>query len=125
MALAARGRGSRMKPAKKAVRVRARSGNVFADLGLPNPQDRLIKGSLAHQICQAIAVRGLTQAKAAAMMGLDQPKVSALMNGRLKGFSAERLFRCLNDLGQEVEITIRPVRRAGRRAGTHVIAAAG
>jgi predicted XRE-type DNA-binding protein len=57
-------------------------------------------------------------------MGMDQPKISALLRGKLKGFSAERLFRCLNDLGQEVEITIRPVRRAGRRGRVHVITAA-
>ena len=58
------------------------------------------------------------------MMGLDQPKISALMRGKLKGFSAERLFRCLNDLGQEVEITIRPAKNAGRRGDIHVVAAA-
>ncbi len=57
-------------------------------------------------------------------MELDQPKISALMHGKLKGFSAERLFRCLNDLGQEVEISIRPARQAGRRGDTHVIVAA-
>ena len=58
------------------------------------------------------------------MMGLDQPKISALVRGKLKGFSAERLFRCLNDLGQEIEITIRPARRAGRRGDIRVITAA-
>jgi len=100
----------------------ASSGNVFVDLGLRNPLDRLVKVQLADQICRAIALRRLTQTKAAALMGLDQPKISALMRGKLKGFSLERLFRCLNDLGQEVEITIRPARSAGQRGDTHVIA---
>src|SRR6266478_6331096 len=113
-----------MKTTKKAARVQESSGNVFADLGLRNPQDRLAKAQLAHRICQVIAARGLTQTKAAEIMGLDQPKISALMRGILKGFSAERLFRCLNDLGQEVEITIRPVRKAGRRGDVRVVAAA-
>jgi predicted XRE-type DNA-binding protein len=112
-----------MKPANKAARVQESSGNVFADLDLRNPQDMLLKAQLAHQICQVIAARGLTQTKAAEIMGLDQPKISALMRGKLKGFSAERLFRCLNHLGQEVEITIRPPRQAGRRGDTHVVAA--
>jgi predicted XRE-type DNA-binding protein len=113
-----------MKTTKKTESVQESTGNVFADLGLPNPRDRLAKAQLADRICQVIAARGLTQAKAAKVMGLDQPKVSALLRGKLKGFSAERLFRCLNDLGQEVEITIRPARRNGRRGDTRVVAAA-
>jgi len=108
---------------KKTATVQESSGNVFADLGLRNPEDRLVKAELAHRICQIIAARGLTQTKAAESMGLDQPKISALMRGKLRGFSAERLFRCLNDLGQEIEITIRPAQRAGRRGGIHVAAA--
>jgi predicted XRE-type DNA-binding protein len=114
-----------MKSTKKQERIEKSSGNVFADLGLRTAQDRLVKAKLAHRICEAIAARGLTQAKAAELVGLDQPKISALMRGKLGGFSAERLFRCLNDLGQEVEITIRPAARADRRANTRVVAATG
>jgi len=113
-----------MKNPKKAARVQQSSGNVFAGLGLANPQEMLAKAQLAHRISQIIAVRGLTQTKAAELMRLDQPKISALMRGKFEGFSAERLFRCLNDLGQEVEITIRPARRLGRRGRVHVVAAA-
>jgi predicted XRE-type DNA-binding protein len=57
-------------------------------------------------------------------MELDQPKISALMHGRLKGFSAERLFRCLNNLGQDIEIVTRPVQRAGHRGNIHIVVAA-
>jgi len=113
-----------MKTSKKTATVQESSGNVFADLGLPNPQDRLARAQLAHRICQVVRARALSQTKAAEIMGLDQPKISALMHGRLKGFSAERLFRCLNDLGQEVEITVRPVPRPGRRGTIRVVAAA-
>ncbi len=112
-----------MKTAKRAPKAQASSGNVFSDLGLRNPQERLLKAQLANQVCQAIAARGLTQAKAAAIMGLDQPKVSALMHGKLRGFAAERLFQCLNDLGREVEITTRPAHAADRGV-THVVVAA-
>jgi predicted XRE-type DNA-binding protein len=113
-----------MKATNQGVSVQESSGNVFADLGLRGPKERLVKAQLAHRICQAIAARGFTQTQAARMMGLDQPKVSALRRGQLKGFSVERLFRCLNDLGQEVEIIIRPVQQAGRRGDVHVVAAA-
>ena len=96
------------------------SGNVFADLDLPNPEEMLAKAELARRICDLLAERRLTQTKAAALLGVDQPKVSALMRGKLDGFSTDRLFRFLNALGHNVEIVIRPARR-GDRADTRVI----
>jgi predicted XRE-type DNA-binding protein len=107
----------------RAAAVTKSSGNVFADLRLPDAEEALAKAELARRICQLVRERGLTQVEAARALGLDQPKVSALMRGKLKGFSVGRLFRCLNALGQEIEIVVRPVTRAGRRAGTHVIGA--
>ena len=107
----------------KAERVERSSGNVFADLGLRNPQEALAKAQLARRICALVGERGLTQAQAATVLGLDQPKVSALMRGKLRGFSVERLFRCLKALGQEIEIVIRPARKAGHRAEPYVVSA--
>lgn len=75
---------------------------------------------MANRICELIAARGLTQTEAGDLMGLDQPKISALVRGKLRGFSAERLFRCLNDLGQEVVITIRPSATPGHRGTVNV-----
>ncbi len=72
------------------------SGNVFADLGLPDAEERLAKAELAPQILNIIARRRLTQAQAAELLGIDQPKVSALTRGKLSGFSMERLFHFLN-----------------------------
>ena len=92
------------------------SGNVFADLGLPGAEERLLKARLAAEIARTIARRKLTQAAAADLMGIDQPKVSHLLHGRLAGFSTERLLIWLTALGQDVEIVVRrPSRpRAGR-----------
>jgi predicted XRE-type DNA-binding protein len=89
-------------------RVERGSGNVFADLALPNPELALAKAELVQHIRNLIAERKLTQAKAGELLGLDQPKVSALVRGRVRGYSTDRLFRFLNALGQRVEITIRP-----------------
>jgi predicted XRE-type DNA-binding protein len=111
-----------MKHRMKLIEVEESSGNVFADLNHPNPEDAFAKAKLAARICQVINDRGLTQAKAAKMLGLDQPKISALVRGKLSGFSAERLFRLLNDLGQEVQITIRPVRKPKSRGSVQVLA---
>lgn len=82
------------------------SGNVFADLGLANPEERLAKAELACQINYLIKQRKLTQVAAAKLLGIDQPKISALSSGKLAGFSLERLFSFLNTLGQTVTIKI-------------------
>jgi predicted XRE-type DNA-binding protein len=82
------------------------SGNVFADLGLPNPEEALAKAELAQRIIVLIRKRGFTQVQAAKVLGVDQPKVSALIRGNLAGFSLERLMRFLLRLGQEIKITV-------------------
>jgi predicted XRE-type DNA-binding protein len=84
------------------------SGNVFADLGIPNPDLALAKAELVRRIRELLAERKLTQAEAAELLGLDQPKMSALVRGRVEGYTIDRLLRFLTALGQRVEITVRP-----------------
>ena len=103
--------------------VEASSGNVFADLAVPEAGEALAKAELARRICALLAERKLTQARAAAVLGIDQPKVSALVRGKLEGFSTDRLFRFLNALGQDVEIVVRPRRRHNEHATTRVMPA--
>ena len=112
----------RKKSDEAPVAVQASSGNVFADLGLKNPEELLAKAELVQRICDIIAERKLTQVRAAKLLGIDQPKVSALRRGRLDGFSIDRLFRFLNALGSDVEIVVRPA-RAGEVADTRVVTA--
>jgi predicted XRE-type DNA-binding protein len=88
------------------ITVTASCGNVFADLGLPDAEDLMAKANLALYIRRTIEARGLTQAQAAHLLGIDQPKVSCILNGRLDGFSTERLMRFLNDLGCDVQISV-------------------
>lgn len=83
------------------------SGNVFADLLLPNPELALTKAVLVQRIRDLIDERRLTQSQAAELLGLDQPKVSALVRGKVDGYSFDRLFRFLNALGQDIQITLR------------------
>jgi predicted XRE-type DNA-binding protein len=82
------------------------SGNVFADLGIPHPEQYRAKAELAAKILKIVQRRGLTQSAAAKLLGITQPKVSALLNGRLDGFSSDRLFRFLNALGCDVRISV-------------------
>ena len=82
------------------------SGNIFKDLDLPNPEERLLKAQLARKISEAISILDLTQAEAAEIIGIDQPKISLLVRGRLSGFSTDRLLEYLNRLGSDVEIQV-------------------
>jgi predicted XRE-type DNA-binding protein len=83
------------------------TGNVFADLGLPQSDELLAKAELATKIIEEIQKRRLTQAKAAVLLGMDQPKISALKKGKLTGFSIERLMRMLLLLGRDIEIAVK------------------
>ena len=97
---------NKRKPAD--VKITIGSANVFADLGVLNPEEALAKAQLASQIYDLVKSSRLTQSQAAKKLGIDQPKVSALLRGRLAGFSIERLFHFLNKLGQDIHINIRP-----------------
>jgi predicted XRE-type DNA-binding protein len=96
------------------------SGNVFSDLGLPNPEEALAKAELAHKITLLIQDKALTQVQAAKLLGVDQPKISALIRGQLAGFSFERLMRFLLLLGQDIKITVQACPRSRSRARVHV-----
>jgi predicted XRE-type DNA-binding protein len=105
------------------IKVTSSSGNVFADLGLANSDELLIKAELVRQISNLIDATKLTQAEAAKILGIDQPKVSALLNGKLSGFSTDRLFRFLNALGSDVEIRVIPKPMVESLAQTRIVAA--
>ena len=91
------------------------SGNVFADIGLSNPDEVLFKAELVMAISEIIRKRRMSQSSAGKLMGIDQPKVSTLMTGDTRGFSADRLIRMLTCLGQDVEIRVRNSRNARGR----------
>jgi predicted XRE-type DNA-binding protein len=101
------------------IRVQASDGNVFADLGIENSDEFLVKAELARKISSIITKQQITQAEAAEILGVDQPKISALINGKLSGFSTVRLFRFLNALGRDVEIVVKP--KSCSQAQTRVV----
>lgn len=87
-------------------------GNVFADLGLANADKLRIKSSLVVEITKAIRRLGLTQEQAAARTGISQPKVSAILKGNVSNLSERKLMECLNRLGYDIEITVKPASAA-------------
>ena len=100
------------KTRKKKTTVIESSGNVFADMGVPEPEQALAKAKLAAKIAAAIDEEQLTQTEAAERLGTDQAKVSAMIRGRLDQFSTERLLQYAQAIGYDVEI-----RFTRRRAG--------
>jgi predicted XRE-type DNA-binding protein len=103
-------------------RVIPSSGNVFADMGLPDAVELDTKARLGAVINRIVQRRGLAQAEVAAALEINQPKVSALLHYKLEGFSVERLMRFLVALGQDVEIVVKAKPR-GRSARIAVCAA--
>lgn len=90
------------------------SGNVFADLQLPEPEEQKTKLVLAARLNERIEVPGLKQAEVAKRLGLALPNVSALMTYRLDNFSSEKLLEFFNALGRDVDLLIRPASRGAR-----------
>ena|SRR6266550_3582281 len=111
---------SRNEPKRRIVES---SGNVFADLGFADADERKTKVRLAITINDVLQRRRLSQAEAARQLGINQPKISELSNYKLEGFSVERLMRFLTLLDQDIEIIIRNKPRT-RRAARVVVTAA-
>lgn len=84
------------------------SGNVFADLGLPDAVERHLRVQLATRLNDLLQAEGLTQAAAAKRLGIAQPHVSELKNYKLGRFSSERLLHYITLMNRDVEIFIRP-----------------
>jgi predicted XRE-type DNA-binding protein len=82
------------------------SGNVFADLGLSDPEERLAKSNLVIAISRAMEAKGLNQVKASRLMAVDQPTLSKLLRGRTRNFSLDKLTSMLRALGRNVEIRV-------------------
>jgi predicted XRE-type DNA-binding protein len=95
---------------KRAIQVEMGSDNIFADIGLPNPEEHLLKAQLVVKIAKLMKERGLKQREAAEAFGIRQPDVSKMLRGDFRQFSVERLMHFLVALDQDVEIVVRPRR---------------
>ncbi|MFA4915075.1 MAG: helix-turn-helix transcriptional regulator [Syntrophales bacterium] len=90
------------------IEVEISSGNVFADVGLPDADKLKIKSGLVIEITKAVRNLGLSQEEAGHRMGLPQPKLSGLLRGDFSNVSERKLMDCLNRLGYDIEIKVRP-----------------
>ncbi len=102
------------------IKVTPSSGNVFADLGLPNPEEHLVKATIALSIGELIEKRGLTQEEAGTILGLSQSSVSNLVRGKLDKFTIDRLMRYMRKLDYDVTISFKPKPKSREAATIHV-----
>ena len=104
-------------------RITASSGNVYADLGIENPEVHALKAELVRRIAAALKAQSLNQTAAAKKLGIGQPDVSKMLGGQFRQFSVERLLRFLVALGHDVKIVVEPARRAKSRLAQIVVTA--
>ena len=97
------------------------SGNIFADIGDPEPDRTLARAQVMHRIACIIEERGLTQAQAVKQLGISQARVSKLINGKLDQFSLDQLLTLLNKLDRDVEILIKPKAPGAKVGVTRVL----
>ena len=82
------------------------SGNIYADIGVPDAEEMLLKAQLASRIADLIQGKGLTQSQAAELLGIPQPKLSLMLRGQFRGISEAKMLECLARLGRDIQIVI-------------------
>ncbi len=93
------------------IAIEAGSGNVYADLGMADAQEMLVKAKLASKIAEIILRQKLTQQQAAELLAMPQPKVSLMLRGQFRGISESKMLDCLARLGRDIDIVVKPARR--------------
>jgi len=105
----------------KMAEIEKSTGNVYADLGLPDAEEMLIKARLASKIGEIIKHRHLTQQQASEILGMPQSKISNMLRGNFRGISETKLIECLNLLGRDIQIVVKKAPRTHDAGHTSVV----
>jgi len=97
------------------------SMNVYADLGVAEAEEMLVKAQLASKIAEIIKLRKLTQTQASSLLGMTQPKLSNMLRGRFRGISETKMLECMTLLGRDVQIVVKPVSRSRKTGHVSVL----
>ena len=103
------------------MKSRRKSMNVYADLGVADAEEMLVKAQLASKIAEIIKLRKLTQTQASSLLGMTQPKLSNLLRGRFRGISETKMLECMTLLGRDVQIVVKPVSRSRKTGHVSVL----
>jgi predicted XRE-type DNA-binding protein len=99
---------------KRKIAVEMGSGNIFADLGLPDAETHFLKAQIVSEIYRLVHERKLTQAQAGERMSISQPEVSRLFKGNFREYSIDRLMAFLTAFDRDVEIVVKPHKKAAK-----------
>lgn len=99
---------------KAKIKVERGSSNIFADLGFPDAEERLLKAQIVAEIYRLTNMRKQTQARTGKLLGISQPEVSRMFRGHFEEYSVDRLMNFLTAFSQDVEIVVRPHKKTGR-----------
>jgi predicted XRE-type DNA-binding protein len=99
---------------KRKTNITAGSGNIFADLNLPDAETHFLKAQIVSEIYRLINERRLTQVQAGKRMGISQPEVSRMLKGHFREYSIDRLMEFLTTFDRDVEIVVRPHKKTGK-----------
>ena len=97
------------------------SMNIYADIGVADAEEMLVKAQLAAKIAEIIKLRKLTQMQAAALLGMPQPKLSNMLRGRFRGISEAKMLECITLLGRDVQIVVKPASRSRKTGHVSVL----
>ena len=103
------------------IEIEESTGNVYADLGMADADEMIVKAQLATKIGEIIKHRHLTQVQASEILGMPQPKLSGMLRGQFRGISEAKMLECLNRLGRNVEIVVSKPSRSGSAGRTSVV----
>lgn len=106
------------------VKVETSNGNIFADLGLPDAENHFLRAQIVSEIYRLANGRKLTQAQAGKLMGISQPEVSRMFKGHFREYSIDRLMGFLTSFDRDVEIVVRPHKKAGKTGRIKFVPAA-
>lgn len=97
------------------------SMNVYADLGIADADEMLVKAQLSTKIAEIIKLRKLTQTQASSLLGMTQPKLSNMLRGRFRGISETKMLECMTLLGRDVQIVVKPISRSRKTGHVSVL----
>ena len=99
---------------KRKTNITVGSGNIFADLNLPDPETHFLKAQIVSEIYRLIKERKLTQVQAGKRLGISQPEVSRMFKGHFREYSIDRLMEFLTVFDRDVEIVVKPHGKPGK-----------
>jgi len=105
------------------IEIERGSTNVYADLGLADADEMLVKAKLAAKISEILDARGWTQQQAGQVLGIPQPKLSKMLRGQFRGISEAKMLDCLTRLGRDIQIVIGSERRSSSTGRVEVVSA--